>query len=190
MKKFSIFLLLICFFIPLESTAKKRRIFKRKLSISYVSGYTFHSQKKPGVGVTGDWGKILDGQMDSFFSALEVARNFGRYELGAKIQNLGPAFVTPFVKWNWNKNSSRASIIPALTFGVVPSHAMGVWLRLSLGLSLNRYSAIEPFIGTYAWYKIKDIPNPGNEKIKDISNAKYEKYNFHFNTGLRINLYY
>ena len=177
MKKFSFLLILFCFLLPLESSAKKRRVFKRKLSISFVSGYTFYEVKKGGVGEKGDWDFIVDGQMDEFFSALEIARNFGRYELGAKIQNLGPTFISPFLKWNLNRNDSRASIIPALTLGVVPSQVMGIWLRLSLGLSLNRYSTIEPFIGTYVWYKVKDNP-------------KYEKYNLHLNAGLRINLYY
>ena len=178
MKKQILFLILItfCFLIPVESSAKKRRVFKRKWSISLANGYSYYWLKKASVRKTTEWGD-LEGQMHLFFSALEISRNMGYYEIGAKIQHLGPTFVSPFFKVNLNKNNSRAFIIPSLTVGVVPSHVMGVWLRLSLALSLNRYMSIAPFAGTYAWYKLKD-------------DAEYEKFNIHLNAGLKINLYY
>ena len=178
MKKQILFLILItfCFLVPVESSAKKRRVFKRKWSISLVNGYSYYWQKKASGRKITEWGD-LEGQMHPFFSALEISRNMGYYEIGAKIQHLGPTFVSPFLKWNWNKNNSRASIIPSLTVGVVPSHIMGVWLRLNLALSLNRYMSIAPFAGAYAWYKFKDDP-------------LYEKSSLHLNAGLRINFYY
>lgn len=179
MKKHLLFLSLIslCFLAPIDSSArKKRRVFKRKWSLSLINGYTFYQQKKPSANDPLAWDN-LEGQMHKFFSALEISRNLGRYEIGAKIQHIGPTFVSPFITWNMNKNNSRASIIPSLSFGVVPSHIMGGWLRLSLGLSLNRYVSLSPFTGVYIWHKI----------IKD---PKYEKYSLHLNTGLKINLYY
>ena len=167
----------LCFLAPMESSAKKRRVFLRKRSLSFTNGLTFHQLKKSSAKdpLKEPWGEI-DGQMQAFFSSLEMARNLGRYEIGAKIQT-NPIFVSPFFKWNFNKNNSRASIIPSLTIGFIPSYLMGCWLRLSLGLSLNRYVSLEPFLGGYAWYKIKNL-------------ASYERYNWHLNTGLRINLYY
>lgn len=174
-------LISLCFLAPVESsTKKKRRVYKRKWSISLTNGYNIYQDKKGSqrdpLKLDEDWGE-LEGQMHSFFSSLDISRNFGYYEIGAKIQNLGSTFVSPFFKWNVIKNSSRANIVPSVTVGVVPSHIMGAWLRLGLGLSLNRYASFTPFIGTYAWYKIKDDP-------------KYEKWNLHLNTGLSINLYY
>ena len=172
---FSVFFL--CFLAPVESSAKKRRVFLRKWSLSFTNGWTFTQRKKSSAKDTlkEPWGEI-EGQMQAFFSSLEIARNLGYYEIGAKIQT-NPAFISPFFKWNWNKNNSRASIIPSVTLGFVPTQLMGCWLRLGLGLSLNRYVSLEPFIGTYTWYKIKELAN-------------YEKYDWHLNTGLRINLYY
>lgn len=178
MKKHLLFLSLIslCFLAPVESSAKKKRVFKRKWSLSFSNGYSFYQSKKPSASAPMEWGN-LDGQMHPFFSAVEISRNMGYYELGAKVQHLGPTFVSPFFKWNLNKNNSRASIIPSITLGVVPAHVMGVWLRVALGLSLNRYMSLSPFVGTYTWYKVKE-------------DEKYEKYNLHLNAGLAINLYY
>ena len=174
----------LCFLAPVESEAKRKRRFSlRKWSLSFANGYTLGQIKKstksalPGEKIRSAYWTEMEGQMHPFFSSLEISRNFGYYEIGAKIQNLGSTFVSPFFKLNFNKNNSKASIIPSLTLGVVPSHLMGSWLRLSLGLSFNSYVSISPFIGAYAWYKINN-------------DGKYEKYNFHFNTGLRINLYY
>ena len=176
-------LLSLSFLIPAQSSARrKKRVFKRKWSISLVNGYNFANYPKGRGSANGpfEW-KEPEGQMHPFFSALEISRNTGFYEMGAKIQHVGPTFVTPFFKWNWNKNNSRSSIIPSLMIGVVPYHLMGGWLRVNLGLSLNRYISIDPFLGVYAWYLLK----------KDDHPPKYEKrYKIHFNTGLRINMYY
>lgn len=172
----SLFFLLLTPFSKSEAR-KKRKASNRKWSISTVNGYSFYQDKKSSAEKPGEWSLTGEGQMQSFFSALELSRNFGHFEMGSKIQNKGPAFISPFVKLNFNKNDQRASIIPSITFGLIPSIIFGSWLRASLGLSLNRYMSLEPFLGAYAWYKVKDNP-------------KYEKYNWHLHIGLKINLYY
>ena len=170
-------LISLCFLAPSQSEARKRkRSFKRKWAVSLTNGFNLYRIKKGSAKSAMKWGDP-EGQMHFAFSSFDISRNFGYYEIGAKIQNIGPTFVSPFIKWNLNKNSSRASIVPAISLGVVPSHILGTWLRLSLGLSINPYFSIAPFVGTYAWFKIKDDP-------------EYEKYNLHFNAGLRISLYY
>ena len=173
----------LCFLVPIESSARKkrRRVYKKKWSISLTNGYSFYQYEKKGdandpMSIDTNWGG-QEGQMYSFFSSLDISRNFGYYEVGAKIQNLGPTFVSPFVKINLTKNNSTAKIVPSVTLGVVPSFLAGVWLRAGLGLSLNRYISFTPFVGAYAWHKLKEDP-------------KYEKLNLHVNTGLSINLYY
>lgn len=178
MKKPILFLTLItfCFLAPVESLAKRKKVFKRKWAFSITNAYTFDSLKKTTSANDPFKWEDLEGQMQSFFSALEISRNMGSYEVGAKIQHKGIAFVSPFFKWNINKNNSRSSVVPAITLGVVPSHIMGGWLRLELAVSLNRYVSLAPFIGSYAWYEIKDSP-------------QYEKYDAHFNVGLKISLY-
>ena len=176
MKKIFLFFIFVslCFLSPVESSAKKRRVFPRKWSLSLINGYSFYEHKTSAenplsLGVEG---------INRFFSSLEISRNFGYYEIGARIQHSDSLpFVSPFLKWNGNKNNSKAHIVPSLTWGIVPSHLMGSWLRLGLALSLNPYVSISPFMGVYTWYKIKDDP-------------KYNKYNFYLNAGLRINLYY
>ncbi len=176
-------LLTLSFMLPTEASAKKkRRIYKKKWSISLTNGYTAYTHKKGSVQSPTAldeyaWGR-QEGQMHSFFSSLDIARNFGYYEIGAKIQNLGPAFVSPFFKLNMRKNNSRAKIIPSITLGVVPALTMGSWLRVSLSLALNRYISFTPFGGIYGWYNTKDEA------------GDYLRWNFHVNGGLSINLYY
>ena len=185
MKRQFLFLsLILLFLIPFsESEArKKKRAHSRKWSVSIVNAYSFYELEKPSAQTPGVWDDSVDGQMQDFFSALELSRNFGHFEAGAKIQQSGPAFISPFLKWNLNKNNSRASIVPAFTVGVVPSFIMGVWLRAGLGLSINRYMSLEPFVGLYSWYKIKATGS--------IKASGYQKYNLHFHSGLKINLYY
>lgn len=182
MKRLVLFLILAGLVsIPMEAFAKKRsKIFKRKLGVSIVNAYTFHSYKdRPNVYAPKDAGRLItgDGQMYKFFSALEIARNYRNYEIGARIQLISTTFISPFLKWNLIKNDSRATIVPSLTIGLVPSQIMGGWLRAGLALSLNRYSSVEAFTGAYLWQKIGDI-------------AEYEKNGYHFNAGLKINLYY
>ena len=177
-------LLSLFFMIPVKSSARKIKTFKRNWSVSIVNGYSFAvypkrkgiQNSKPSKRDPFAW-EDLEGQMHPFFSSLEISRNMGYYEIGAKIQNLGPTFVSPFFKLNFPKNNSRAVIMPSLTLGIVPSHIMGAWLRVGVSLSLHRYFSIAPFIGVYSWYKIRD-------------DARYEKNGRHWNTGLRINLYY
>ena len=171
-------LVFLCLTPVLEAEARKRRkVFPRKWSISLVNAYSFYEIKKSNAAEPYTWTDWEDGQTQKFFSALELSRNFGRFEVGAKIQNTKHTFVSPFFKWNLNKNYSKASIVPSFTVGFVPSILLGAWLRASLGLSINRYVSVEPFVGVYAWDKIKDDP-------------KYENYSAHFHTGLKINLYY
>lgn len=180
-KKQLIFCLLISLslFMPFKTEAKKKRKKNpRKWSLSIVNAYGFYNfpNKKGSQRQVLEWGDV-DGPMHPFFSSLEISRNFGYYEAGARIQDSGPVFVSPFFKWNVFKNKGRPFLVPAVTFGLAPSHIMGIWLRISTGFSLNSYISLEPFIGASAYYKLKEDP-------------KYEKYNIHLNTGLRINLYY
>lgn len=165
---------------PISALAKKKKYSKRAMSVSLVNGYTFYSSiQEVNVYDPKDARRLIDGdgQMYSFFSALELARNFGRYELGARIQNISNTFVSPFVKWNLIKNYSRSPVIPSITLGAVPSELFGFWLRGSLALSMGHHSSLEPFAGFYGWLKLSDLP-------------EYEKSGYHFHSGLRINLYF
>jgi len=167
-------------FYPMDSLAKKKRYSKRAFSLSLVNAYTFYSSlSSTSVYGPKDAGQLIDGdgQMESVFSSLELARNFGRYELGARIQNISKTFISPFFKLNLIKNDSRYPLIPSFTLGLVPSELLGSWLRASLALKLNHHSSLEPFLGFYAWYKLTEMP-------------EYEKSGYHFHTGLRINLYF
>jgi len=181
MKLKVLFLLLISLFYPIDSLAKKKKYSKRAFSLSLVNGYTFYPSRLSSAHSFNldDAGQLIygDGQMYSpFFSSLELARNFGRYELGARIQNISEAFITPFLKWNFIKNHSKYPLIPSLTWGVVPSRLLGSWLRASLALRLSHQSSLEPFLGFYGWYNLGLIG--------------FEKSGYHFHAGLRINLYF
>ncbi len=182
---FSTFLIL-CFLIPVDSSARKRRVAKRKWSLSLANGYSFSKAKKDIHSSIPQQQRPLlhpEGQMNDFFHSLEVSRNFGNYEIGAKIQHTGQNFISPFFTWNLSRNHSRSSIVPSITLGLVPSHLAGAWLRFSLGLSLNRYISFSPFVGLYSWYKLKNPPAMNGQDLI------YSKYNIHFNSGLKINLY-
>ena len=141
-----------------------------------TNGYTFYELKKSGVEESSATGIGVDGQMNTFFSNLEIRRNFGRYEVGGKIQFFDEAFISPFVKINMAKNRSRTGVIPYVTLGVVPAQLTGVYARLGLDLRVNSYFAISPFLGVFSWYKIK--------------NAPYERYNVHVHGGLSTTLYF
>jgi len=168
-------LISLCFLIPTESSARKRKRLSRSWSISTVNGYSFYQIKKPSAKDPTAWGN-LDGQMHKYFSALEISRNMGYYEFGARIQNLGYNFVTPFMTWNMMKNNYKTPIVTSFSLGVTPSHIAGLWLRFNLALSINRYISLSPFIGAYVWYKTIDDP-------------EYEKQNIHLNAGLQIKLF-
>ena len=147
-------------------------------SISVVSGYTVWPSKKSTKDSIHEWWGG-DGQMSLFFSALEISRKFGRYEAGARIQNTGPTFVTPFFKWNFKKRRPHHfALIPSMSFGLVPYHIMGFWLRAEMEFSFRRELGIAPFTGLFTRFKLKDDP-------------QYESGTFIFaNTGLRLSLYY
>ena len=166
----------------MHSIAKKRNYSKRVLSMSFVNAYTFHSLKQENSSAhpPGDPARMVegDGQMYLTFSAIELARNFGRYELGARIQNISTNFISPFFKFNFIKNYSKSIIVPSLTLGLVPSKLFGAWSRASLSVYLSHYSTLEPFIGVYSWYKLSD----------ELSS--YIKSNTHLHAGLRINLFF
>ena len=173
----------LCLLIPVSSEAekkKRKRTFKRKWSLSVTNGYSFYRYKKGSSQASTDWG-YLDGQMHLFFSSLDVSRNFGYYEVGAKIQNSGSTFISPFFTWNLNKNHSKASFVTSLTLGIVPAHLMGSWLRLNFSWYLNRYLSLSPFVGAYTWILVKNSAD---------NSIKYEKYNIYSHAGLSIKLYY
>ncbi|MCY4321561.1 MAG: hypothetical protein OXC37_04045 [Bdellovibrionaceae bacterium] len=174
---FLIFVVLSPFNIAEAQTKKSRKVFLRKWSLSLVNGYSFYSLKKSNIKKPFSLTDWEDGQTQEFFSALELARNFGLFEIGAKIQNTKQTFISPFLKLNSSKNYSNKNILGSLTFGFTPSILMGAWLRASLSLSVNKYLSLEPFMSIYAWHKIKEHP-------------EYADQNLHLNTGLKINLYY
>ena len=152
-----------------DAKEKKRRKL-RKWSVAASNGYTFH-QKRSSMSE----GELIayDGQMKSYFSALEVARNFGRYEVGSRIQFYEEAFVSPFIKVNFIKNYKRKSFVPFMILGVSPSSLAGIYARLGLSLFFKRYFSFSPFLGAYAWFNLREVPN-------------YRKYNFHLHGGLSL----
>ena len=172
-----VILILSVFFMGYEALAKKRKR-TPKWSASVTNGYTFYSDKKFNVDseTVSDWNHF-EGQMNTYFSSLDISRNFDRYELGAKIQFMGSTFVSPFFKWNIVKQSKKIRIKPSITLGVVPHSLFGAYLRFNFGINLNRYVTLNPFVGVHGWYKLDDDP-------------KYEKHNYHANAGFSLSLYY
>ena len=176
-------------FAPFESSeaARKRKRRKKAIrtwSVSVTSGYTLYQRfaekaRRPTNSKAAGWGGLEDrpeGQMHKLFSSLDLARNFGSYELGGKVQLAGHAFVSPFFKWNMAKNRYRTAIVPSLTVGIVPSSLTGVWLRLNLGLAIGRRAMLHPFVGAYGW-------------AKTSKEAVTEKWGVHFNTGMTMSMY-
>ena len=148
-------------------------------SFSLVSGYIVKSPRK-SVGLSlSDW-TGGDGQMRQFFSALEIARLLGRYEVGARIQNIGPTFITPFMKVNFRKGgrSRRFALRPSLSFGLVPFSIMGFWSRAELEIALRQELGISPFVGLYSFIKI--VEDPRYEDVIPLF----------ANVGIRLSLYY
>ena len=177
-KKYGIiFLVLFVFGFGFESLGKRKKKRSPKWSVSITNGYTFYSKKKKSSINASEFWDHLDGQMNTFFSSLDVGRNFGYYEIGGRIQFIGPTFISPYLRWNMISKNKKNILKPALTLGVVPSDLVGAYAKLSLGIAVNRYLVIHPFAGFYAWYKNKD-------------NVEYERFNHHANGGLSLNLYF
>jgi len=159
-----------------ESLGKRKKKRSPKWSISISNGYTFYSPKKSSVEGFKFWSH-LDGQMNMHFSSLELGRNFGSYELGGRLQMVGPSFVSPYFKWNIVNKNNKITFKPSLVFGLVPSHLVGGYIRFQLGWRVNSYLVLNPFVGAYAWYKL-------------IENIEYEQFNYHINGGLSVNLFF
>lgn len=175
-KKFLCFLLIIpVLLFSFSADAKRRKRKKlRKWSVAASNGYTFHQRSSSMLG-----GKNLtayDGQMKSYFSSLEVARNYGRYEVGSRLQFYEEAFVSPFVKLNFIKNYKRNALVPFLILGISPSSLAGAYFRLGLNLFFKRYFSLSPFLGAYFWYNVRDLDD-------------YQKYNFHLNGGISLTVH-
>ena len=185
MKRKMIFLLSLAFLFSLPAEAKKRKRRKklRKWSISVSNGYTFYQKEKNifsgALQVPAPDPSSFDGQMDTFFSSLEIARNFGYYEIGGRLQYSKNSFFSPFVKWNFIKNKRRNDFVPFLILGVSPSALMGFYGRAGLNLFFNRYFAFSPFVGWFFWFKAK----------RNLS-YKPKKHNFYFNGGVSVSLYF
>lgn len=175
-KLLCLFLITPVLLLSFSADAKKRKRRKlRKWSIVASNGYTFHQRTSSMSGSE----KLIayDGQMKSYFSALEVARNFGRYEVGSRLQFYEEAFVSPFVKVNFIKNYKRKSFVPFMILGVSPSSLAGVYARLGLSLFFKRYFSFSPFLGTYFWFNIRKLSN-------------YRDYNFHLYGGLSLAIHF
>lgn len=175
-KKFFCFLLITPILLfSFSADAKKRKRRKlRKWSVAASNGYTFH-QRRPSM--SGDEKLIAyDGQMKSYFSSLEVARNYGRYEVGSRLQFYEEAFVSPFVKLNFIKNYKRNALVPFLILGISPSSLAGAYVRLGLNMFFKRYFSLSPFLGTYFWFNAR--------KLSD-----YQKHNFHLNVGISLTVH-
>ena len=167
--------LALVFLMSFQALGAKRK--KRKWSMTVSNGYTFYSMNKiDREGESPEHGIGTEGQMNFFFSNLELRRNFGNYEVGGKIQLFHEAFISPFIKINFAKNISRTAVIPYLTLGVVPARLTGAYMRFGLDIAINRYFSLGPYVGGYAWHKIKNSP--------------YERFNVQFNGGLNTTLYF
>ena len=155
---------------------RKARADGRKWSVSFTNGRTFHNLKEKNSPAVSTDLSGYDGQMNPFFSSLEISRNFGYYEIGGRLQVFDYAFVSPFVKINLRKNHLRARLIPSLIFGVVPSPLLGGYARAGLSWFINPYTSFRPFFGIYSWYR----RNP---------HKHYIKFNLHLNFGLTVTVY-
>ena len=191
--RFLLFFLCFSLFLPHITEAKKSSISikkmkkkkkskkrgkKRTWSISGVSGYTFynHYNKKGGSAEPYEWAYV-DGAMHPYFSALEISRTQGWYDLGLRIQNTGALFVSPFFTWNFRKNRTPLRFLPSLTLGVVPSHILGAWVRFNLELGLSSHISLSPFISSLIWVKVGE-------------DLDYEEEDIHAHVGLKLKLYY
>ena len=177
-KRYGIILLaLLSFSFGFESSGKKRKRKKKAAwSVSVSNGYTFYSGKKSSIKSFDFWSD-LDGQMNSYFSSLKIGRNFGSYEIGGRLQFIGPSFVSPYLKWNIINKNKKTVLKPSITLGIVPSHLMGGYIRFNLGLAVNSYFVFNPFVGIYGWYRL-------------IDSTEYEQYNYHANSGLTLSVYF
>lgn len=159
------------------SADARKRPKNRTWSLSIASGYTFYNLKEKNSPAASTEVSGYDGQMNTYFSALEISRNFGYYEVGGKIQLFDHTFISPFFKFNFFRNHRRARIVPSLTLGVVPSPLWGGYARFGLSWFLNPHFSIRPFCGIYGWSRGKPR--------KD-----YIKHNIHINAGIAISIYF
>lgn len=177
-KSFYFILVCFCFLISPPSEAKKRRKKVRKWNVSTSNGYTFWQYKKISSSTSSSGiAKRFDGQMNKFFSSIEVARNFGHYEFGGRLQLDGEAFVSPFVKLNFIKNKRRNDFVPFVILGVSPSLLTGFYARAGINLFFKRYFAFSPFVGGYFW-------------VRTGAGSKHGNYNLHANGGFSASLYF
>ena len=160
-----------------SADARKKSKKNRTWSLSITNGYTFYNLKDKNSPAASTDLSGYDGQMNTFFSSLEISRNFGYYEVGGKLQLFDYAFVSPFFKINFRRNHRRARIIPSLTLGVVPAPLWGGYARTSLSWFFNSRFSLRPFIGVYGWYR----KNP---------HKHYIKYNLHIHTGITTSIYF
>lgn len=166
-------LIILCL-VGFSADAKTKH---RKWNLSITNGYTFYNLKDKNSAAASTDLSGYDGQMNKFFSSLEISRNFGYYELGGKLQLFDYTFISPFLKINFRRNHWRARIIPSLTLGVVPSSLWGAYGRASLSWFANPYLSFRPFIGVYGWYRGKP-------------HGHYIKSNIHINTGFTVTMYF
>ena len=140
------------------SEAKKRRRKTKRWSVSASNGYTFYQRAKNSESKTDN----LDGQMDPFFSYLEVARNFGHYETGLRLQLSKAAFVSPFVKVNIIKNYRKNDFVPFVVFGISPAILAGFYTKIGINLFFfRRYVSLSPFVGGYFWFRTRHASGYG-----------------------------
>ena len=172
------FIACLTVFLQAQTAQSKKRYKKRKWSVSITNGYTFYDrhEKNSALNASTDLSGH-EGQMNRFFSALEISRNFGYYEWGGKLQLFDYGFASPFLKINFRKNRRRAAWIPSLTLGVVPSFLFGGYARLALDLFPHPYWSLRPFVGIYSWKRIKIYEH-------------YIKNNIHLNGGVSLTVHF
>ena len=172
-KFFYAFLICLAFLMSPPSEAKKRRKKIRKWSVSASNGYTFYRRAKTSFSEADS----LDVQMNPFFSYIEMARNFGRYETGLRLQFTKAAFVSPFVKLNFIKNRRKNDFVPFVIFGISPAALTGVYIKAGINLFFKRYLSLSPFVGSYVWFRIR-------------ATSDYGKYNWYAHGGLSTSFHF
>ena len=164
------------------SEAKKRRRKTKRWSVSVSNGYTFHQRAENSSSKTDKNSSLktdsLDGKMDPFFSYLEIARNFGHYETGLRLQLSKAAFVSPFVKVNIIKNHRKNDFVPFVVFGISPAILAGFYTKIGINLFFfRRYISLSPFVGGYFWFRTRH-------------GSDYGKYNWYAHGGLSSSFHF